>query len=148
MAFEKRDPMESLPHRDIALPFEEYEFDPATGEVRVKMAFGNPYTQGHFPGKPLVPGHWSVETMALAAGLGAADDIQASGKIPVLLGFNGAKFSQPIKPGEEVEVRGHLTRQSSRVIRGAGAISLANGEQAASLDEFTVILVDKDKVDN
>lgn len=142
---EQRDARVILPHRDIALPFESYVMDDQ-GNVRVEMAFSDRYTEGHFPGNPIVPGHWSTETMAMAAGLALGEEVEASGKVPVLIAITGARFKKSIKPGEEITVQGHLTRKTSRIVQGAGSITLANGEEAATLKDFIVMLVDKDQV--
>lgn len=143
---EQRDANVILPHRDIALPFETYRVD-NEGNVTVEMVFDERYAEGHFPGNPITPGHWSTETMAMAAGLAAGEEIQEAGKMPVLVAFTGARFRKSIKPGEEVIVRGHLTKRSSRLIQGVGSISLATGEEAATLEGFTVMLVPKDQIE-
>jgi 3-hydroxymyristoyl/3-hydroxydecanoyl-(acyl carrier protein) dehydratase len=138
---EKRDARLVLPHEDIALPFEEYRVD-ADGNVTVEMVFGERYTEGHFPGEPLVPGHWSAETMAMVAGLAVGEDALKAGKAPVLTAFS-ARFRERIRPGQEVIVSGHLTR-NSRIVEGVGSISIAEtGKVAAELESFKALLVDK-----
>ncbi|HEX5448319.1 MAG TPA: hypothetical protein VFW90_03930 [Candidatus Saccharimonadales bacterium] len=134
-------------HRGIALPFNEFEFDPETGEVTAIMAFRDEHTTGHFPGNPVVPGHWSVETMAIAAGLAGSDELAASGKVPVLAAIEGARFKKTLRPGEEVTVHGELTRKSAVALKGIGRITVGN-EVAATLDGFTVMLADPEQVQN
>lgn len=126
----------AVPHRDIALPFEEYEMM-EDGTVRVLCSFDERYTEGHFPGNPFVPGHWSMETTLLAAA--CALQGEAAGT-PLLVSVDGVRWKKPIRPGEEVEIRAGITKSNRRIVEGLGTISVG-GEEAVNVSSFKALII-------
>lgn len=77
----------------------------ATG---IKCVTANePFFQGHFPEKPVMPGVLIVEALAQTAGalvIYSLDD-EAQGKIVYFMSIEEAKFRRPVVPGDKLELK-------------------------------------------
>lgn len=74
------------------------------------VTFNEPYFQGHFPEKPIMPGVLIVEAIAQAGGLLLLTEVPNRDELlMVFTGIEKARFRRPIVPGDqvrlEVEVR-------------------------------------------
>ena len=100
------------------------ECEPGKRIIAVKNVSANePHFQGHFPGRPIMPGVLILEAMAQAAGLlvFAAD---TSGKnhedhLYYYVGIDNARFKKPVVPGDQLELEVKLERS----LRGIGKFS-------------------------
>jgi 3-hydroxyacyl-[acyl-carrier-protein] dehydratase len=107
--------LEYLPHRYPFLMVDRIE--QIRGDefcVGIKnVTFNEPCFQGHFPGRPVMPGVLLLEGMAQTAGAICA---VAMGKdrprFVYFLTIDKAKFRQPVLPGDQVEF--HMTKMSQR----------------------------------
>ena len=105
---------EALPHR---YPF--LMIDRITGGVigesiaAVKNVSNNePYFQGHFPGRPVMPGVMIIEAMAQAGGVLSYLTLIDLEPKPLffLAGVDNARFRQTVLPGDQLEVRVDVER--------------------------------------
>ena len=80
------------------------------------VSMNEPFFQGHFPGRPIMPGVLIVEAIAQAAGILALESLglAGSGKLVYFMGIDGAKFRAPVEPGYLVDFHIDITQ-----IRGA-----------------------------
>ena len=78
------------------------------------VTFNEPQFQGHFPGKPIMPGVLLIEGMAQTAGALCVASHSVSGRPSVvyLMTIDKAKFRKPVTPGDQV--RYHMTRIARR----------------------------------
>lgn len=93
----------ALPHRYPMLLIDRVvSLVPRTSIHAVKaVSINEPFFQGHFPGRPIMPGVLIVEAIAQAAGILAVESLGLSGtgKLVYFMGIDGAKFRNPIEPG-------------------------------------------------
>jgi 3-hydroxyacyl-[acyl-carrier-protein] dehydratase len=103
-----------LPHRYPFLLIDRVlESEPGRRLVAIKnVTINEPFFQGHFPSKPVMPGVLLIEAMAQATGLLAMESAEVPKEaIYYLVGVDKARFKRPVMPGDqlvfEVEVLKH-----------------------------------------
>ncbi|MBW4699592.1 MAG: 3-hydroxyacyl-ACP dehydratase FabZ [Aphanocapsa lilacina HA4352-LM1] len=78
-------------------------FEPGVRAVGIKnVTINEPFFQGHFPGRPLMPGALLIEAMAQVGGIVCGQLPEAVGKIPLLVGVNKTRFRRQVVPGDQV----------------------------------------------
>ncbi|HAY99255.1 MAG TPA: 3-hydroxyacyl-[acyl-carrier-protein] dehydratase FabZ [Opitutae bacterium] len=87
------------------------------------VTINEPYFQGHYPGRPVMPGVLQVEAMAQAAGVLLLRKLPVEeNKIAFFMSADKVKFRQAVEPGDSIEIRVKLIK-----IRG-NKIATATGE--------------------
>ncbi|QKV18107.1 3-hydroxyacyl-ACP dehydratase FabZ [Oricola thermophila] len=135
-AMELAEIMRILPHRYPFLLIDRIiEIDGGNSAIGIKNVTANePYFQGHFPGKPIMPGVLMIEGMAQTAG---AIGIRAQGfDRPALVYFmtiDNAKFRRPVVPGDVVEYHVQLTKRRGTICR-YNCVAIVRGEKVAEAD--------------
>ncbi len=78
------------------------------------VTVNEPHFQGHFPGRPVMPGVLLIEAMAQTAGaLCVASQGRADAPgVVYLMTIDKAKFRKPVVPGDQVKF--HMTRTARR----------------------------------
>jgi len=92
-----------LPHRYPFLLVDRIqELDPDRRIVGLKnVTINEPFFQGHFPGRPVMPGVLILEALAQVGGLLAFKSLGPAGRpVVYLTGIDGAKFRKPVVPGD------------------------------------------------
>lgn len=108
--------MERIPHRYPFLMVDKVQdlvpFESAVGIKCVSM--GEPHFQGHFPGKPVMPGVLIIESMAQTAGVMVVSSLgpDSEGKLVYFMSVEEAKFRRPVVPGDVMEV--HVWKKHNR----------------------------------
>jgi len=94
-----------LPHR---YPFllvdriEELEIGKRVIGIK-NVTVNEPFFQGHFPGRPIMPGVLIIEAMAQVGGVLAFKSANQSGaKLVYFMGIDKAKFRKPVVPGDRL----------------------------------------------
>src|SRR5258706_12608244 len=113
--------LELIPHRYPFLMIDRVkEGEPRKRVVAVKNVSANePYFQGHFPGRPIMPGVLILEAMAQAAGIlvfVSRGDKPDPSSVYYYVGIDHARFKKPVVPGDQLELVVQLDRQ----LRGIG----------------------------
>jgi len=63
------------------------------------------YFQGHFPGKPIMPGVLIIESMAQTAGLLLLQEVpDREKKLLYFVAIDNARFRRPVVPGDQLRV--------------------------------------------
>jgi len=94
-----------LPHRYPFLLVDRIkEFEPHKRIVGIKnVTVNEPFFQGHFPGRPVMPGVLIIEAMAQAGGVLVFKSGGPIGKtVMYLTGIDEAKFRKPVVPGDQL----------------------------------------------
>jgi 3-hydroxyacyl-[acyl-carrier-protein] dehydratase len=67
------------------------------------VTINEPFFQGHFPSKPVMPGVLLIEAMAQATGLLAMESAEVPKEaIYYLVGVDKARFKRPVVPGDQL----------------------------------------------
>ena len=114
-----------LPHRYPMLMIDKVtqlrSYDCATG---IKCVTNNePFFQGHFPHKPVMPGMLIVEAMAQTAAvlIAASLEIYAKDRLIYFLSVDGARFRKPVEPGSVLELRVKTEQNRGNIWRFHGS---------------------------
>lgn len=107
------------------------------------------FLQDHFPDHPLYPGTLVVEALAQLGGFlvecsvrtGADDKRRA-----VLAQIEKAKFHQPCRPGDQIELRGRLVATLEGAAQIEGEALVAGKRAAHALLMFRLVSVESDNV--
>lgn len=111
------------------------------------VTIGDQVFQGHFPGHPIYPGVMILEGMAQAGGIlafksmdGMSEEIAAS-KVVYFMSIDGAKFRNPVKPGDRLEYRVSVVKNKGQiwVLRGEAYVDNVLVSEA----ELKAMIVDK-----
>lgn len=124
-----------LPHRyPFLLVDRVVQLEPNKRVLAYKHVTANePFFQGHFPGRPVMPGVLVVEAMAQAGGLltqlSKSDDDDPEQAF-YLVKVDNAKFSRMVVPGDRLDLDVTLKRQIRNMAQYIG-IARVDGEQVA-----------------
>ena len=134
-----------LPHRypflmvDAILEMERFK-----RIVGVKnVSINEDYFQGHFPGKPIMPGVLMIEAMAQTGGLLLLQEVaDREKKLLYFVAVDDARFRRPVVPGEQLRLEVTVVSWRGNFCKLQGQASV-NGELAA---EATLMckMVDRD----
>ena len=136
--------MAALPHRYPMLLVDRVEsLDPDKGIVAIKaVTINEPFFQGHFPARPIMPGVLIVEALAQAAGVLAVYSLglSGSGKLVYFMAIEGAKFRQPVEPGVLMKLEVEFVQKRASVCKFSGRATI-DGKVAAEAS-FTAMIAD------
>lgn len=123
--------MELIPHRYPFLLVDRVEqvvpCQSATGYKCVSM--NEPFFQGHFPGKPIMPGVLIVEALAQVGAVALMSAPENQGKLALFAGIDEVRFKRQVVPGDVLKLE--VTIDSLRRGIGKGlAVATVNGEVA------------------
>lgn len=133
-----------LPHR---YPFLLVDRITECNEKRVvgikNVTINEPFFQGHFPGKPIMPGVLIIEAMAQTGGVGALNIKENLGKLAYFMSIKEAKFRKPVVPGDQLVMEVDILKQKMGVMQARG-VAKVNGEVVTEA-EFMFAFVTPDK---
>jgi 3-hydroxyacyl-[acyl-carrier-protein] dehydratase len=128
--------MRRLPHRfPFLLVDRVLECRPGERLLAIKnVTINEPYFQGHFPGRPVMPGVLILEALAQAAGILC---FVTAGVYPdesvkfYFAGIDEARFRRPVLPGDQLRLSVTLERRI-RTIWRFGTVADVDGQQVCS----------------
>lgn len=84
------------------------------------ITINEPFFEGHFPHRPVMPGVLMLEALAQAAALLAFDALEASptdDMVYYFAGIDGARFKQPVEPGDQLILHVELLRMKAGIFK-------------------------------
>jgi 3-hydroxyacyl-[acyl-carrier-protein] dehydratase len=102
--------MEILPHRYPFLLVDRIvSYEPGQQAVGLKnVTINEPFFQGHFPHRPIMPGVLIIEALAQVGGLVLTKLPDAAGKLALFAGIDGIRFRTPVVPGDQLILMAEL----------------------------------------
>lgn len=93
-----------LPHRyPFALVDRIIDYTPGKRVVGIKnVTFNEPHFQGHFPGRPIMPGVLIVEAMAQVGGVILTQLPDVERGLCMFAGMDKVRFRRPVVPGDQL----------------------------------------------
>ena len=127
--------MRVLPHRENMLLLDDAESLEGGAVGHYTVRGDEFFLKGHFPGNPIYPGVYSIESMAQAANLMLMTLDRYKGKTPLLYKVNQAVFRVRIKPGDTVILEAEVVQESKQKgIITSRCRSIVNGIVAAECE--------------
>jgi 3-hydroxyacyl-[acyl-carrier-protein] dehydratase len=114
--------LDKLPHRypflmiDRVLELEAHKYVKGLKNVTIN----EPFFQGHFPVRPVMPGVLVIEALAQAAAMLAFESNggrAGDDKVVYLVGIDGARFKKPVEPGDQLILEVWLERARAGIHR-------------------------------
>jgi len=135
-------PADLLPHRHPFLLVDELtSIVPGVSASGVWRLTGEEYFfEGHFPGRPTLPGVLMCEAIAQVGAAAVLSDEKFAGKLPLFGGMDKARFRRQVVPGDELILEVELGRMSARAGKGTGIARV--GDEIACQCGLLFVLAD------
>lgn len=136
--------LEVLPHRYPFLLVDRItEVEPGKRAVGFKnVTINEPFFEGHFPGRPIMPGVLILEAMAQVGACALLSQPEHRGKIGLFAGVDNARFRRQVLPGDRLDIEIDITAVRGRIVK-ARAQARVDGQPAAEAD-LTFAVSDKE----
>jgi len=137
-----------IPHRFPFLLVDRVtEIHPGKSIVAIKNVSANePFFQGHFPDKKIMPGVLIVEAIAQAGGVLLAQSIpDPQRKFVVFSKIDKTKFRRPVVPGDQLKIEAEILKLKNRFCHLKGRATV-DGELAVEGEIFATLL-DREDID-
>ncbi|MDE0800886.1 MAG: 3-hydroxyacyl-ACP dehydratase FabZ [Rhodospirillaceae bacterium] len=137
--------MKMIPHRYPFLLVDRVE-DVVRGESAVgvkNVSINEPFFQGHFPSRPVMPGVLIVEAMAQTAAVLVVDSLgeDAEGKLVYFMTIDNARFRRPVEPGDQLRLTCTKVRQRSNVWKFSGVAKV--GDTVVADATYSAMIMDE-----
>ena len=134
----------ALPHRYPMLLVDRVVSLVPDGQIHAVKAvsFNEGFFQGHFPGRPIMPGVLQIEALAQAAGILAIETLglAGTGKLVYFMAIEEAKFRNPVEPGVLLNLEAGFVQKRARVCKFWGKASV-DGKVTCEVN-FTAMIAD------
>ncbi len=104
------------------------------------VTFNEPFFQGHFPGRPILPGVLQVEAIAQVAGILMYKRVENAGKIAYFMSAQQVKWRKPVYPGDALLIEVELHKVRGKIGKAKGVCKVQG--EIVSEAEVTFILAD------
>ncbi|WJS97947.1 3-hydroxyacyl-ACP dehydratase FabZ [Novosphingobium humi] len=109
------------------------------------VSFNEAFFQGHFPGRPIMPGVLQIEALAQAAAILAIETLELAGsnKLVYFMSIEDAKFRAPVEPGVLLDLKVGFIQKRARVCKFWGKAEI-DGKVTCEVN-FTAMIADPPK---
>ncbi|MEB3343195.1 3-hydroxyacyl-ACP dehydratase FabZ [Okeania sp.] len=125
-----------LPHRyPFALVDRIIGYVPGEKAVGIKnVTFNEPHFQGHFPGRPIMPGVLIIEALAQVGGIIFAQMPEIQSGLFVFAAMDKVKFRRPVVPGDQLVLTTELLSIRKGRFAKMRGLAEVDGQKAAEGD--------------
>jgi 3-hydroxyacyl-[acyl-carrier-protein] dehydratase len=142
--YDIRKVLDALPHRFPMLLVDRVKSLTVGEEIHAVKAvtFNEEFFQGHFPGRPIMPGVMQIEALAQAAAILAMETLElaGSGKLVYFMAIEEAKFRAPVEPGYLLDLKVGFVQKRARVCKFWGRAEI-DGKVTCECN-FTAMVAD------
>ena len=140
--------LEMLPHRYPFLLIDRV-IERIQGERVVALknvSINEPFFQGHFPFRGIMPGVLMVEALAQLASIAILLKPEYKDSLGVFTGIDGFKFRSMAEPGDRLDLEVQLLKMKGPIgkLRGVAKV----GDKVACEGEISFSILDQEKVKN
>lgn len=134
----------AIPHRFPFLLIDRVTItDPEKSAIGIKCVSGNePFFQGHFPDKAIMPGVLIVEALAQVACALFLSKPEFKNKLAFFMGMEDIKFRKPVVPGDRLELKIELLKMRDKFGKARGE-AFVDGKLVTEA-VFSFAVVDKE----
>lgn len=130
--------LDLLPHRYPFLMIDRVlEYEPHKRLLAIKnVTFNEPYFNGHFPIRPVMPGVLIIEAMAQATGLLAMESnsaVKGERTLYYFVGIDKARFKRTVEPGDQLRIEVLLKNQKRGIWMFSGTAEV-DGQRVATAE--------------
>jgi UDP-3-O-[3-hydroxymyristoyl] N-acetylglucosamine deacetylase/3-hydroxyacyl-[acyl-carrier-protein] dehydratase len=134
--------IEVLPHRYPFLLIDRV-LEVRSGKFLVALknvSANEPFFQGHWPGRPIMPGVLIIEAMAQAGGVLIAASVDRGGRVAMLASVDDVKLRRPVVPGDQLrlEITADRIKQNSASVSAIARV----GDAVAAAAKIRFMLVE------
>lgn len=137
--------MEMIPHRyPMLLVDRVIDMRRDLSAVGIKnVTINEPYFQGHFPTRPVMPGVMIIESMAQTAAVLVVHTLgpESEGKLVYFMTVDDARFRRPVVPGDRMHI--HVTRERRRGNVWKFSAKVMVDDQLAAEASFAAMILDR-----
>jgi beta-hydroxyacyl-ACP dehydratase FabZ len=93
------------------------------------VTINEPFFQGHFPGRPIMPGVLIVEALAQAGGVLAHETQppEQRGGLIYFMGIDKVRFRKPVVPGDQLIFEAQILNMRKRAAKMSGVAKVDDG---------------------
>ncbi len=92
------------------------------------VTVNEPFFQGHFPGRPVMPGVLIIEAMAQAGGILAylTASAEQRNRLIYFMGMDKVRFRKPVLPGDQIIFEAKMIKFRSKAAKMSGTATVDN----------------------
>jgi 3-hydroxyacyl-[acyl-carrier-protein] dehydratase len=135
-----------IPHRYPFLLIDKItEMEAGVRVVAIKnVTINEPFFQGHFPGKPIMPGVLIIEALAQATGVCVGSLPENKGKIGFFAGIEDVRFRKQVVPGDVLTLKGEVLQYKRGLVKAKVTASVEGQPAAEGIIKFVMANSDPD----
>ncbi|TCO78816.1 3-hydroxyacyl-ACP dehydratase FabZ [Marinisporobacter balticus] len=130
-----------IPHRYPFLLVDKIiEMEPGKKAVGIKnVTINEPFFQGHFPGKPIMPGVLLIEALAQVGAVAVLSMEEYKGKLAVLTGIENVKFRRQVVPGDTLKLEVEMVTLRRGMGKGEAVAYVGDEVACKATIKFAVV---------
>ncbi len=102
------------------------------------VSINEPFFQGHFPEKSVMPGVLMIEALAQVGGVLFLSKDENRGKLAYLVSVNNARFRRMVVPGDQLRLEVHILKMKSKIGLMKGVATVEKEEACDAEIMFSV----------